>query len=135
MTRMIPAIALPHPNGEIIALGGRFAQALDWSPDTPCPMADVALVQYYYPIQAEDVEPSPETIEQPEAYLVAVVNIASVLPMKEADQACTRAEYAEGLFTWRFSEVRRPRRALRVPAKIGLYSISVEHAFMDTLRF
>jgi hypothetical protein len=120
MTRMIPAIALPHPNGEIIALGGRFAQALDWSPDTPCPMADVALVQYYYPI---------------EAYLVAVVNIASVLPMKEADQACTRAEYAEGLFTWRFSEVRRPRRALRVPAKIGLYSISVEHAFMDTLRF
>jgi hypothetical protein len=131
MSQRICALALPHPNGEIIALGGKFAHVLDWCSEVPCPLHDVALVQYYYPISSDDYEPSAEA----EAYIVAVANIPSVQPMVESDEKPTRASYKQGLYTWRFSDVRRPKRALKTHAQNGIFAVEVPDEFMDTLRF
>jgi hypothetical protein len=140
MSQSIYAIALPHPDGEIIALGGKFCQAMNWCPyeldlltDS---LVDVALVQYYYPVELHNVEPNEDVEQEPEAYIVAVVSVASVLPMKKSDEPDSRACYSSDMFTWRLSSVRRPLRALRATAKIGcLYKIDVPDQFMNTLRF
>jgi hypothetical protein len=115
-----PAVSVVSPAGDWIRAGRKTLEVRQWQPDS-LPLRDLVIVQNVFRLRSSG------PTEDPNGRAVAIVDVESADEWR-ADQvaeACA-SHWEPGWLAWRLTNVRPVDLERTVPARLRIYTVSLE---------